>query len=52
MGCDAERAGTTHGPRAVVNGFVQQVEYDDSVVLPLVSSPAQFDRTPNPLSGP
>jgi crotonobetainyl-CoA:carnitine CoA-transferase CaiB-like acyl-CoA transferase len=36
-------------PQAVANGFVQSIEYDGSVVLPLVSSPAQFDRTPNPL---
>jgi crotonobetainyl-CoA:carnitine CoA-transferase CaiB-like acyl-CoA transferase len=36
-------------PQAVANGFVQSIEYDRSVVLPLVSSPAQFDRTPNPL---
>jgi crotonobetainyl-CoA:carnitine CoA-transferase CaiB-like acyl-CoA transferase len=36
-------------PQAVANGFVQQVEYDNSVSLPLVSSPAQFDRIPNPL---
>jgi crotonobetainyl-CoA:carnitine CoA-transferase CaiB-like acyl-CoA transferase len=36
-------------PQAVANGFVQQVEYDHSVVLPLISSPAQFDRIPNPL---
>ena len=36
-------------PQAIVNGFVQTVEYDGSVSLPLVSSPAQFDRIPNPL---
>jgi crotonobetainyl-CoA:carnitine CoA-transferase CaiB-like acyl-CoA transferase len=36
-------------PQAVANGFVQTVEYDDSVTLPLISSPAQFDRIPNPL---
>jgi crotonobetainyl-CoA:carnitine CoA-transferase CaiB-like acyl-CoA transferase len=36
-------------PQAIANGFVQNVEYDGSVTLPLVSSPAQFDRTPNPL---
>jgi crotonobetainyl-CoA:carnitine CoA-transferase CaiB-like acyl-CoA transferase len=36
-------------PQAVANGFVQPIEYDDSVVLPLISSPAQFDRNPNPL---
>jgi crotonobetainyl-CoA:carnitine CoA-transferase CaiB-like acyl-CoA transferase len=36
-------------PQAVVNGFVQPVEYDDAVTLPLVSSPAQFDRSPNTL---
>lgn len=35
-------------PQAVANGFVQTVEYD-SATLPLISSPAQFDRTPNPL---
>lgn len=35
-------------PQAVVNGFVQPVEYD-AVTLPLIASPAQFDRTPNPL---
>jgi crotonobetainyl-CoA:carnitine CoA-transferase CaiB-like acyl-CoA transferase len=37
-------------PQAVVNGFVQPVEYDDAVTLPLVSSPAQFDRLPNALA--
>jgi crotonobetainyl-CoA:carnitine CoA-transferase CaiB-like acyl-CoA transferase len=36
-------------PQAVANGFVQPVEYGNSVTLPLISSPAQFDRTPNPL---
>lgn len=36
-------------PQAIANGFVQNVEYDGSVTLPLVASPAQFDRTPNPL---
>jgi crotonobetainyl-CoA:carnitine CoA-transferase CaiB-like acyl-CoA transferase len=36
-------------PQAVANGFVQEVAYGDSVVLPLISSPAQFDRIPNPL---
>jgi crotonobetainyl-CoA:carnitine CoA-transferase CaiB-like acyl-CoA transferase len=36
-------------PQAVANGFVQPVAYDDDVVLPLVSSPAQFDRTPRRL---
>lgn len=36
-------------PQAVANGFVQPVEYDNSVTLPLISSPAQFDRIPNPL---
>jgi crotonobetainyl-CoA:carnitine CoA-transferase CaiB-like acyl-CoA transferase len=33
-------------PQAVVNGFVQSVEYDGAVTLPLVSSPAQFDGVP------
>jgi crotonobetainyl-CoA:carnitine CoA-transferase CaiB-like acyl-CoA transferase len=36
-------------PQAVANGFVQPVEYDNAVTLPLISSPAQFDRIPNPL---
>jgi crotonobetainyl-CoA:carnitine CoA-transferase CaiB-like acyl-CoA transferase len=36
-------------PQAVANGFVQTVQYDDSATLPLISSPAQFDRIPNPL---
>jgi crotonobetainyl-CoA:carnitine CoA-transferase CaiB-like acyl-CoA transferase len=36
-------------PQAVANGFVQPIEYDNEVVLPLISSPAQFDRIPNPL---
>jgi crotonobetainyl-CoA:carnitine CoA-transferase CaiB-like acyl-CoA transferase len=33
-------------PQAVANGYVQRVEYDGDVVLPLVAAPAQFDRTP------
>lgn len=33
-------------PQAITNGFVQQVSYQGDVVLPLVASPAQFDRTP------
>jgi crotonobetainyl-CoA:carnitine CoA-transferase CaiB-like acyl-CoA transferase len=33
-------------PQAVANGYVQQVEYDGDVALPLVAAPAQFDRTP------
>ena len=37
-------------PQAVANGYVQQVEYDGDVVLPLVAAPAQFDRTPPALA--
>ena len=33
-------------PQAIANGFVQPVAYENSVDLPLVSSPVQFDRTP------
>jgi crotonobetainyl-CoA:carnitine CoA-transferase CaiB-like acyl-CoA transferase len=33
-------------PQAVANGFVQPVAYDGDVVMPMVASPAQFDRTP------
>ncbi|MGO9856717.1 MAG: CaiB/BaiF CoA transferase family protein [Acidimicrobiales bacterium] len=36
-------------PQAIANGFVQTVSYDGDLALPLVSSPAQFDRTPPPL---
>jgi crotonobetainyl-CoA:carnitine CoA-transferase CaiB-like acyl-CoA transferase len=38
-------------PQATANGFVQPVAYGDDVTLPLVASPAQFDRTP-PRLGP
>jgi crotonobetainyl-CoA:carnitine CoA-transferase CaiB-like acyl-CoA transferase len=33
-------------PQATANGFVQSVAYGDDLTLPLVASPAQFDRTP------
>jgi crotonobetainyl-CoA:carnitine CoA-transferase CaiB-like acyl-CoA transferase len=33
-------------PQATANGFVQPVVYDGDVVMPMVASPAQFDRTP------
>jgi len=36
-------------PQAIANGYAQPVRYDDDLVLPLISSPAQFDRTPPPL---
>ena len=36
-------------PQAIANGYVQTVRYDGDLALPLVSSPAQFDRTPPPL---
>ena len=36
-------------PQAIANGYVQPVSYDGDLVLPLISSPAQFDRTPPPL---
>ena len=36
-------------PQAIANGYVQSVGYDGDIALPLVSSPAQFDRTPPPL---
>ena len=32
-------------PQALVNGFVQQVDYGDGRALPLFASPVQFDRT-------
>ncbi len=37
-------------PQAIANGYAQPVRYDGDLVLPLVSAPAQFDRTP-PLLG-
>jgi crotonobetainyl-CoA:carnitine CoA-transferase CaiB-like acyl-CoA transferase len=37
-------------PQAIANGFVQSVPYGDDVTMPLVASPAQFDRTPPRLS--
>ena len=37
-------------PQAIANGYVQPVSYDGDLVLPLISSPAQFDRTAPPLS--
>lgn len=36
-------------PQAVANGYVQPVAYGAGVQLPLVSAPAQVDRTPPPL---
>jgi crotonobetainyl-CoA:carnitine CoA-transferase CaiB-like acyl-CoA transferase len=33
-------------PQAVFNGFIQQVDYGQNRVLPLVANPVQFDRTP------
>ncbi|HEY8527260.1 MAG TPA: CoA transferase [Acidimicrobiales bacterium] len=36
-------------PQARANGYVQPVAYEDGVQLPMVSSPAQIDRTPPPL---
>ncbi len=33
-------------PQAEANGFVQSVDYDSGRHLPMVASPAQFDRTP------
>jgi crotonobetainyl-CoA:carnitine CoA-transferase CaiB-like acyl-CoA transferase len=33
-------------PQAVANGYVQPVSYEGGVDLPLVSAPAQIDRTP------
>ena len=33
-------------PQAIANGFVQSVSYEGDVTLPLVASPAQFDRIP------
>lgn len=36
-------------PQAIANGYAQPVSYEGDLVLPLVSSPAQFDRTPPPL---
>lgn len=38
-----------HDPQALANGYVQRVSYDGGVELPLVSAPAQVDRTPPPL---
>ncbi|MGH9113524.1 MAG: CaiB/BaiF CoA transferase family protein [Acidimicrobiales bacterium] len=37
-------------PQAVANGYVQPVRYGDGIELPLVSAPAQIDRTPPPLT--
>ncbi len=36
-------------PQAIANGYSQPVTYDGDLVLPLISAPAQFDRTPPPL---
>jgi crotonobetainyl-CoA:carnitine CoA-transferase CaiB-like acyl-CoA transferase len=36
-------------PQAIANGYAQPVSYDNDLVLPLVASPAQFDRIPPPL---
>jgi crotonobetainyl-CoA:carnitine CoA-transferase CaiB-like acyl-CoA transferase len=36
-------------PQAIANGYAQPVSYDGDLVLPLISAPAQFDRTPPPL---
>jgi crotonobetainyl-CoA:carnitine CoA-transferase CaiB-like acyl-CoA transferase len=33
-------------PQAIANGYAQPVSYDENIVLPLISSPAQFDRDP------
>jgi crotonobetainyl-CoA:carnitine CoA-transferase CaiB-like acyl-CoA transferase len=33
-------------PQAIANGFVQPVTYEGDITLPLIASPAQFDRTP------
>lgn len=33
-------------PQAVANGYVQPVDYDGGVTLPLVAAPAQIDRLP------
>jgi crotonobetainyl-CoA:carnitine CoA-transferase CaiB-like acyl-CoA transferase len=38
-----------HDPQAVANRYVQPVAYEGGIELPLVSSPAQIDRTPPPL---
>ena len=33
-------------PQAVLNGFIQDVEYSGDRRLPIVANPVQFDRTP------
>lgn len=33
-------------PQAVVNGFIQRVDYGQGRALPIVANPVQFDRTP------
>jgi crotonobetainyl-CoA:carnitine CoA-transferase CaiB-like acyl-CoA transferase len=37
-------------PQAVVNGFVQKVDYGGGRELPIVASPVQFDRVPPALT--
>jgi crotonobetainyl-CoA:carnitine CoA-transferase CaiB-like acyl-CoA transferase len=39
----------SHDPQAVANGYVQPIAYEDGLELPMVSAPAQIDRTPPPL---
>jgi crotonobetainyl-CoA:carnitine CoA-transferase CaiB-like acyl-CoA transferase len=36
-------------PQALVNGFVQEVDYGGGRALPMFATPVQFDRTPAPL---
>lgn len=38
-----------HDPQAIANGYVQPVTYDNGTTLPLVTAPAQIDRTPPPI---
>jgi crotonobetainyl-CoA:carnitine CoA-transferase CaiB-like acyl-CoA transferase len=37
-----------HDPQALANGYVRPVAYEGGVELPMVSAPAQIDRTPPP----
>jgi crotonobetainyl-CoA:carnitine CoA-transferase CaiB-like acyl-CoA transferase len=37
-------------PQARANGFVQDIDYGEGRVIPLIASPVQFDRTPPTLA--
>jgi crotonobetainyl-CoA:carnitine CoA-transferase CaiB-like acyl-CoA transferase len=38
-----------HDPQALANGYVQPVTYDNGTTLPLITAPAQIDRTAPPI---